>query len=1406
MKKYIFLWAISLLIGLFAEKSYSQNSQNGYWLPTTGTLRVFLVFAEVVNDPALSNPNSDFYTPDVNWPQGQMPLNPNAYFDPAYDANNLQGFMTKYFSQASFGQLKIIGDYYPSLIQVDYNSIPQNQNGESNIVSYLNSQPGTDVITANGYSINSSDFDVWTNPTGFGQAKVLASDNYIDAMLVCWRVNSKVSTRNNSGNCDNGSTTSALKSKLGFMMKGRFVSLGSDAFIIMRHEFSHDLYGPNNFHTGGAGHGTRHFISDVGGYSNMSSWDLSSPGWNAWDRRRMGWKGTTNANLISARNTAATEVNADFTYGQSFPNNINEFILRDFVNSGDAIRIKLPYLKSESSSIYDQYLWIENHQILAGNIDNPSGTTKGIYSYLQIGKENMTTFSEDGNYTYPVVGFGNYDYSYGAIGSKSAYDLNIYNILFDEVDPYNTFKSTPKLIANSDKTNPFTGYHHLMLNAYNLVDPNGSYYDQIRSNEILLAEGLEKDGTMLPSNAYNYYTYPYAGTIYDAFTAGMKIGIGYNPAPTPVYTYQTADNSTSQPHSTPQSYDNRKIFLNGVSVEVMEAYGNGDIRVKVRWDDFDVPNNVRWCGDIVLNEQVHLLASKTITLDQGLTPQKPINPITFNGTKVFADPTVFTCKNGSSVLMESNSNYIVDNGSTLTLQSGSSFEVKNGATLRVRSSSQLTLEQGSTIIVDDGGQIIIEGTGKLAYQGGTITLNGANAKLEIAGILDIAASANFTFAGGGYVKFSSTVTNADNIMAGSGSSMTFTGTNMLTNKVLEIAQDQLWLPTSLSLFKVQTGKIVFSHYSGKIKQNTSHGTPAAIELHNVKFTNDQTGRTNYIGLYLLKASNVILDNCLFEKGTNGIYAYLIGTGNELGTSTTPITGSFTNCYSGINIYGTAIHVKATFSDSYNGLYATGMSAASDLSSCAFNTNTYAVRYFGGSSATLNIDGNLMSGNTNGVSLDGSFTANVRCSQINGSAGSYGIKALNGCVVDLSGTINGHNDLSNNLYPIWYSSAGTPILSSGYNKFIHGSGGLDFFGTLNTTPPYVLAPYNEWKSPNGSPISGTDYSSTLPNVYDFYYAPYNATGCGGGQGLMAIQPTNQLTTDVSTITTTSFSNVSLSTAVTSATTDLASGNTISAISKLHEILNTNIKAPKANDEYWLDMAYNYLNTASGIAVKNNQITASGHLNKMLAINDKQITKYQSNYQKHLHRSLDKAHTYRLFGRQDLAVNIINNILTWVSPDDLDYINQWYCINKTESDYNAGLITLDEADAIYQSGSCTPGISGSNAKSLNTANGNDATTQETLSSKIVDNISIENSISINPNPVTGNSIIEASVANKAANSELSIVSAQGITVKSYKLNKGITNIKISNNDLANGTYWLILQVDGVVSDKKQIVIVK
>jgi hypothetical protein len=519
-----------------------------------------------------------------------------------------------------------------------------------------------------------------------------------------------------------------------------FSSGGGFPFLMIRHEFCHQIFGHNNFHVGGGyGAGAGFFVPDQGGWSIMGGAFSSLTTCNGWDRDRLGWIGTGKTMTISARSSANTfEVNGDLDATNL--TQAGDYVIRDFVTTGDAIRIKLPNIPGNE---YPQYLWLENHQTNVNNGNEfdtfqwlflepndlcPEQPTPGIYSYMQVARDVKSGPQE---LIYNGISAGA-DYL-RFMPASGNYDLAFYAPMTNTCKNNGQYKPFEKIIGN-----PLTGS---VDNERPAEDFNNDNLIQREVNELV----IEKVGTQY------YKNWQEGGDSHDAFTynGNKKIGIATNPPSSSMITRLSGNTQTTLTNTT--LVDNRKVYLNNISVEILEENvgGTGAIKVRIKFNDNAIANDVRWCADeIVLSPPVQgqaysatLNQNKTLTLAQNTTATDINAPMTLpNGRKVFAKRTKFTCVSGSVFNMENNSTvnmtnesmFFVQNGATVSLNYNSTINVndscvlhvaqggnltlpnygyiriKNGGTLHIKSGANVTLNFGSQIIVEDGGYICIE--------------------------------------------------------------------------------------------------------------------------------------------------------------------------------------------------------------------------------------------------------------------------------------------------------------------------------------------------------------------------------------------------------------------------------------------------------------------------------------------------------------------------------------------------------------------------------------------------------------------------------------------------------------------------------------------------------------------------
>ncbi len=649
----------SLIIFLFAfwVSSFSQDvpkAHNGFWLPVKDTIRIFMVFAEVLNDPY-----DTYEIPATGlWQRGELPQNADEYFDPFIDERNPpQGYLTKYFYQASFGEYVVVGDYYPELVQIDFNDV-RGGLGDKEILQYLNDLPEEDIITKNGFSLNNGDFDRWSDLGKVGEPRRVESDSLFDMVLIMYRFNSRLRQKPmSSGSVGPGFSNLQVKGMKGVAMMSRFVNHNSQAQNIIRHEYAHGLFGGNNFHTQG-GAGNRMFMDVPGGYGMLSESDRSATTWNAWDRHRLNWRGPGKEFLISGFDGKGNEVNCDLQVGDNLPEGL--IYLRDFISTGDALRIELPHIDSTKAK---QYLWLENRQKLEGNIDVGRNQQTGIYAFIQVGKDDPNKFDEPSNYIRGLQANGNFDFGY-------------------------TDDPNKRLILYPSKENAFTGYNMLGRHPLNRSGVKGANTETILvAGEWFMPDAVEQNGLVISEDFFNYKTFPLFGTAFDAFQIGDEIHISENPAPTPLLTWNSAGKNSSGalPAKKPRDYELREIPLNGISISIEEETGEGWIGIKIKWDDWEVDGNNRWCGPLALVDTLIISKGSIVRIEQGTSAQHTQSQdLQRNGDQLFAETSYLKLKKGSVLILEKKARLILKEGSELIEESGSQIVKMKKARILVK--------------------------------------------------------------------------------------------------------------------------------------------------------------------------------------------------------------------------------------------------------------------------------------------------------------------------------------------------------------------------------------------------------------------------------------------------------------------------------------------------------------------------------------------------------------------------------------------------------------------------------------------------------------------------------------------------------------------------------------------------
>jgi len=682
-------------------------SANGYNLPAKGVFRILVVFGEI----EYANPNDDpALAGNLDWPAHQLPAWANQLGNPFPPENIADAVgLTEYFLRASSGEFIVLTDF---LINPKNQGIFAVPNADiSELVNKVNEQMNHRLVTANGLN-DIAHFDLWTlgtKDTGPGLPKLSPSDESprkYDHVMFIWR---------NKKNNDNTGASYSYDFRtplLGFSANTHSINTAFSKMPLklLRHEFSHLLLGGNNFHCGGGGHAAGGYFQHLtGGWSILGLHDSALQTWNAWDRKRLGWKVAASPFEISAQNVENTKfINADLDAANS--NHAGIYVLRDFASTGDALRIKLPFLDAEKE--FEQFLWIENHQGFSFNgishdrwqyeseeIPCVQGLNPGMLAYIQIDRENSSACSANELYS----GYADYLRPLPANGFWDREVLK--NEEFNDCVQYAETKAYKRI-----KENSLTGssdLDRLMVNLNN--------NEKLEFNEVsTLFNYVEKTGL-------DFHKHLFAlGHSRQIFTpnGNSKISVSSNPSSANMINMvRNGGNPVIGAKNV------RRIYLNGISVEII-GMKEGNLTIKVRFDDVEVDKNTRWCADeIVLNpipnsEYSLVVKSKTkIEIDRSLTFTRMDKPELYNGKQLFNSKSTFRVLKNAQIKMESKSQLNILNGSYFVLESGSSLTLLSGAQLRISKGSIVEIKKDAKILkhkkakitVEKGGQLIIDG-------------------------------------------------------------------------------------------------------------------------------------------------------------------------------------------------------------------------------------------------------------------------------------------------------------------------------------------------------------------------------------------------------------------------------------------------------------------------------------------------------------------------------------------------------------------------------------------------------------------------------------------------------------------------------------------------------------------------
>lgn len=659
------------------------HSQNGWRISPHGTIRVLLLFAEVDYDV---DPGKDPH-PDGSreWPKGQLPAWKDDVFDP-FPSDLPKAMVSRYYHDVSLGRFQVLGDYVDELIVLRQSEHGTVHNGHGNgalAVKQLNAGGGG-LRTRHGLTI--ADFDLWKRGGQPGMPKLAGPDDphSYDHVMVVIR---NGGLRSGTGSVDAGSPGKLFGHDSD--SQSRFGASGSLPFEILRHEFNHLLLGGNNFHSGGgnAAMFQSFFIPLQGGWALMGAAHSSLMSCSGWDRYRLGWTPEGNAFEISARDTHDREVNADLDPQLG---DTGTFVLRDFVTTGDALRIRMPFLPEDE---FQQWLWVENHQGRARN-GSPSDRyhwedsgpciapfRPGLYMQRQVDREARAGRDIYGGYAdflRPVPANGNYDMRMRGDTIRNSCPFG------GDAIP---------VVRDRDAENPLTGHHE---QEYPVFDRDGD--GLLQRKEFYVPSTRIEQGRITGEGIF-------FGRPEHAFhmDGNRKLGMGTNPSSANVMTLVSRGTTDSFNGGKP---NNRTVYLNGISIELLGFDTDGAITVRVRNNDTYLAESLRWCGDSIVlpalrgpdGNSLSLAPGKRLLLDRSSTPTRIDRPERSKGVVWFGGPTRFTVGAGATAF--------IGPRATLELAHASEMHLLSGATLRFDDRAKLVLCMDCRILVHENAHLL----------------------------------------------------------------------------------------------------------------------------------------------------------------------------------------------------------------------------------------------------------------------------------------------------------------------------------------------------------------------------------------------------------------------------------------------------------------------------------------------------------------------------------------------------------------------------------------------------------------------------------------------------------------------------------------------------------------------------
>lgn len=624
------------------------NSTYGYSTTPKGELHALVIFVAFEEDSTQENPI---------WPYDEIPSfaigENNALFNKSAKQIGSHQNISKWYSDMSMGEFTFTGSIYPKQIIVPMRTNSWGMPIQSLINRDVVKQLKRDTVFDWSRFDKRENGSEWEKDVSRSQP-----DGELDYVIFMYRI------PGSKGMAAVRSQWNKLKiqdSVLHITDGFTSVNTSSDPRTILSefiHEFGHSLMiAPHIGNANGV----------VGEYLQSSyAWGMACPDRrlfhtaNAWERWYLGW----------------TDIKYDL-------NNLSDngvYEIRDFVTTGDAIRIKVPNA--------DSYLWIENHQKL-NDFDRPRYDFDAFGDPNKLPNKGLAIYLENiSNDRSKIHSFGRNANGIEVLHPRGKFDFipeldSVYNISKWWNQKTNDY--------NNEGANPTSGSSMIQPILFD-YDNNGKVGYSDNAN---LTFGKNEMKTMLMVDGVEVYG-PFAEDL--TFQEGHLIDVGSNPM-------------IIERLRRPKSQKDRiEQHLNNISITALSTDADGTIKVKIEYNQPIIQSHQVWKGeDIILkndadfqglNNQLIISSEGSLTLDQckSVLREKRLN------SGYYAYPTRLIIKDGTMLEIKS--------GGQLKLKNDSKLIIEEGAQLVFDQIDNFKLESSCTIVLRKGARVIVAGNSK----------------------------------------------------------------------------------------------------------------------------------------------------------------------------------------------------------------------------------------------------------------------------------------------------------------------------------------------------------------------------------------------------------------------------------------------------------------------------------------------------------------------------------------------------------------------------------------------------------------------------------------------------------------------------------------------------------------------